>query len=324
MIELVTDAKEFFEKEQIGKRCLRYFSIFSYPLDKSKQRLPINCENKLLELCDKWQIFGRKQIPFVIVGKDKSTVIGQIVEELDRDGNVDGNRDSNGEGGVVEAVGELRNKCSSFPSLEVVLNKDKGQSIDTICNPIPPTVQTDRVTKTATKGDKGKGIMIEEEHIHKGKGIMFPDGGTNSDDNSFEDDSSSDYEEDDNRSVVDEDELFEHNSEDEIDRYERMYAGGTMWEAEGDGKVVLKEGDMFEDKKQFLDVFKDYLRIHASPLQDGLTYMIKSISEKHSCAKTQYNPAASAAWIVKKLCEDVRAYPSTLVKFMAKLRMMRH
>jgi len=94
--------------------------------------------------------------------------------------------------------------------------------------------------------------MIEEEHIHKGKEIMFPDVGTDNDDDSFEDDSSSDYEEDNdldgsindeddsNFHVVDKDELFEHNSEDEIDRYKKMYASGIMWEAEGDGKVGLK------------------------------------------------------------------------------------
>ncbi|KAJ8426207.1 hypothetical protein Cgig2_028297 [Carnegiea gigantea] len=240
--------------------------------------------------------------------KDKSTVIGQTVEELDRDGNEDGNGDRNGQGIVVEvadstqghprdhedslwddivasinevpAIGELRNKCSSFPPLEVVLNINKGQPIDTVCNPTPPIVQTDRVTKTATRVDKEKGIMIEEEHIqeehiHKRKGIMFPD---NSDDDSFEDDSSFDYEDDDdlddgsvndeddsNCSVVNEDELFEHSSKDEIDRYERMYAGGTIWEQ-----------------------------------------------------KTQYNPTTSAAWIAKKLYQDVRAYPSMPVKSMAK------
>jgi len=109
---------------------------------------------------------------------------------------------------------------------------------------------------------------------------------------------------------------------------------------------------MLEDKQQFLDVFKDYLvqegiyvnyinnerkrftvghrgnnckwRIHVSPLQDGLTYMIKPISNKHACAKTQYNPATSTAWIAKKLYEDVKAYPSMPVKYMAKLPIMRH
>ena len=66
----------------------------------------------------------------------------------------------------VEALGELRNKGNSFPSLKFVLNINKGQSIDAICNPTPPAVQTNRVTKTATRINKGKGIMIEEEHIH--------------------------------------------------------------------------------------------------------------------------------------------------------------
>ena len=139
-------------------------------------------------MCDKWQIFGRKQIPFFIVGKDKPTIIGQTVEELDRNRNEDGNGDRNEQGVVVEvadltqghprdhedslwddivasidevqAVGELRNKCSSFPSLEVVLNINKGQSIDTV-------IQTNRVTKTTTNVDKGKGIMIERSTYRK-------------------------------------------------------------------------------------------------------------------------------------------------------------
>ena len=102
MIKLVRDAKEFFEKGQIGERCPRYFSIFSQPPDNSKQRLPINCEYQLLELCDHWQISRRKQIPFFIVGKDKPTVIRQIVGELGRDGNGDGNGDRNGKGAVVD------------------------------------------------------------------------------------------------------------------------------------------------------------------------------------------------------------------------------
>ncbi|KAJ8424264.1 hypothetical protein Cgig2_033133 [Carnegiea gigantea] len=268
MIKLVSDAKEFFEKGQIGESSSRT-SPFSYTLQISQNR---GC-----------------------LSIDKPTVIGQIVEELDRDGNEDGNGDRNGQGGVsevadltqghprddedslwddlvasideVHAIVQLRNKCNSFPSLE-------GKYIDIISNSTPPAVQTDRVTKTATRFDKGKGITIETEHIDKGKGLMFSNVRTDIDDDRIEDDFSSDYKEDDGvydgsvndeadsyYSIVDEDELFEDNSEDEIDRYESMYTGGTMWEVEGDGE-------------------------------------------------TQYNPAVSAAWIAKKLYEDVRAYPS--------------
>ncbi|KAJ8441464.1 hypothetical protein Cgig2_008725 [Carnegiea gigantea] len=118
----------------------------------------------------------------------------------------------------MPAVGELRNEYNSFPSLDVVLNINKGQSIDTIYNPTLLAVQTDRVTKTATRVDKGKGIMIE---VGAHTLLMFPDIGTDSDEDSFEDDSSFNYEEDEdlddgsmndkddsNYSVVDEDELL--------------------------------------------------------------------------------------------------------------------
>ncbi|KAJ8428995.1 LOW QUALITY PROTEIN: hypothetical protein Cgig2_018363 [Carnegiea gigantea] len=167
-------------------------------------------------------VSGRKQISFFIIGQ--AHCFGQIVEELDRDGNEDGNGDRNGQGSEhprddednlwddimasiekIKAVGQLRNKCNSFPSLEIVLHINKGKSTDSISNRTPPAVQTDRVTKTATRVDKRKGIMIRK------------------------DDFSSDYEEDDdikdgsmndkdgsNCSVVDEDGLFEHTNEDEI------------------------------------------------------------------------------------------------------------
>ena len=94
---------------------------------------------------------------------------------------------------------------------------------------------------------------------------MFSDVGADIDDDSMEGDFSSDYEEDDGvddgsvndeansyYSVVDEDQLFGHSSEDEIDRYERMYTGGTMWEAEGDGEVVLKQGTSLKIRNSFL------------------------------------------------------------------------
>ena len=41
-------------------------------------------------------------------------------------------------------------------------------------------------------------------------------------------------------SLVDDDEVFNHISEDEIDYYEKVYAGGKLWEPEVDGKIILK------------------------------------------------------------------------------------
>ena len=52
--------------------------------------------------------------------------------------------------------------------------------------------------------------------------------------------------------------------------------------------------------------------------------MIKSICNKHSYAKTQYNPIALIACMVKRLYENFRAYPLIAVKSMSKLLMKRH
>jgi len=47
--------------------------------------------------------------------------------------------------------------------------------------------------------------------------------------------------------------------------------------------------------------------------------MINVIRDNHTYAKTQYNLAASAAWIAKKLYEDLRAHPTIPVKAMTSI-----
>ncbi|KAJ8452434.1 LOW QUALITY PROTEIN: hypothetical protein Cgig2_000023 [Carnegiea gigantea] len=156
------EAKELFGKAQMGGSCPRYLE--------------------------------RKYVPFFIVGKDKLTGIGETVEQFDRDENEDGNGDRNGPEGIPEMVdltqghpryddeslfgAQLRSKCNPFPSLEVMLNINDGQSIDIILNPTPPVVQTDRITKPTIRVNKRKGIMIREGHIpckaDKGKDLVFP------------------------------------------------------------------------------------------------------------------------------------------------------
>ncbi|XP_074282602.1 protein FAR1-RELATED SEQUENCE 6-like [Silene latifolia] len=52
-------------------------------------------------------------------------------------------------------------------------------------------------------------------------------------------------------------------------------------------------------------------RIHASVLQDGTTWAIKSIrAAEHGCNGVKsYNPLANAEWVSNKLIEDIRADP---------------
>ena len=51
-----------------------------------------------------------------------------------------------------------------------------------------------------------------------------------------------------------------------------------------DGEVVLKQGNMFEDKKQFFDVFKNYL------VQEGIyVNYIKNERKRFTAVHRSYN-----------------------------------
>ena len=119
---------------------------------------------------------------------------------------------------------------------------------------------------------KGKEIVIYEpictisSRREKGKGIVISEPSSESDwDNSSneiivaesEDDSSDSSE----VSLVDEDDIFDNESEDEPDALDRMYEGGRWWEPELDGSIEIMQWDLFEDKSKFLEVIRDY-QIH--------------------------------------------------------------
>jgi len=150
--------------------------------------------------------------------------------------------------------------------------------------------------------------------------------------------------------VMDEDEIFESDSEDD-DKWERVY-DGRFWEPEPDGSVTLRQWDMFIDKASFLDVVRDYMvqegiymrylkneptrytgkcegkscdwRIHASLMPDGVTFQVKTIKGKHSCKRLLDNPAATYSWIARKLFDIVRAEPNISVKGISKILMTKY
>ena len=72
--------------------------------------------------------------------------------------------------------------------------------------------------------------------------------GDDSDDDGVPDKEDSDH--DDDVSMINEDEIFDHASDEDVDRYERMYIGGRTWESEPNGKFKLRQWDMFIDKKK--------------------------------------------------------------------------
>uniref|UniRef100_A0A5B7ARQ4 SWIM-type domain-containing protein n=1 Tax=Davidia involucrata TaxID=16924 RepID=A0A5B7ARQ4_DAVIN len=101
--------------------------------------------------------------------------------------------------------------------------------------------------------------------------------------------------------------------------------------------IVLSTGLLFEDVYQFRQVLKDFTvqkgckivrdknekcrvtahcadafckwRIHASPLPDGVTYMIKSYGTDHTCIRLHATSEANSAWIAKKMEETLRSNP---------------
>ncbi|KAA8541320.1 hypothetical protein F0562_025283 [Nyssa sinensis] len=94
------------------------------------------------------------------------------------------------------------------------------------------------------------------------------------------------------------------------------------------------EGQLFEKMDKFREVLRDYTiqqgcsiirennkkarvtahcadsscmwRIHASPLPDGVTYMIKTYKGEHTCVRLQSNSNANSSWIAKKLGEVIK------------------
>ncbi|KAA8531001.1 hypothetical protein F0562_005709 [Nyssa sinensis] len=119
---------------------------------------------------------------------------------------------------------------------------------------------------------------------------------------------------------------------------------GEEYHAREGDKIVLKSGQLFENVDKFREVLRDYTiqqgcsisreknekarvtahcadsscmwRIHASPLLDGMTYMIKRYEGKHTCVRLQSNSNANSSWIAKKLGEVIKTNPNIKVDAM--------
>ncbi|XP_042481118.1 uncharacterized protein LOC122061736 [Macadamia integrifolia] len=105
-----------------------------------------------------------------------------------------------------------------------------------------------------------------------------------------------------------------------------------------EGKVQLEDGMIFDDVDHFRRELKDYAiqegfhlqriknertrvtvicaddgcqwRIHASPTEDKITFMIKSFNPQHTCSQRKdKNPDATSRWIANKLGPQLKADP---------------
>ncbi|XP_042521317.1 uncharacterized protein LOC122094781 [Macadamia integrifolia] len=55
-------------------------------------------------------------------------------------------------------------------------------------------------------------------------------------------------------------------------------------------------------------------RVHASPIADGITYMIKTFNPKHTCIRDLDNKSATSKWIAEKISPSLMSNPCLTVK----------
>ncbi|KAJ8452673.1 hypothetical protein Cgig2_005009 [Carnegiea gigantea] len=133
--------------------------------------------------------------------------------------------------------------------------------------------------------------------------------------------------------------------------WNKVYQSGSMWTRDLNGKVSIKPGDMFLDKKQWVKVLRDYtiqegiclkkvkndrlrhivvckekdceFKVHTSRLGDGKTWQIKTFRSVCKCARDAQNNMASYRSIAEQLLPDFKANPDLQVNSMIQLCMKR-
>ncbi|XP_043720975.1 uncharacterized protein LOC122668481 [Telopea speciosissima] len=150
-----------------------------------------------------------------------------------------------------------------------------------------------------------------------------------SESSSSSEDEASDYE-------VEKVEGMDGNSNDDNSGLVESSEGENVSDVEGgvDQQVSLRVGKVFKNVKHFREVLQDYevqegfhtlkqrnekarvtaicdekgcsWRIHASPIEDGITFMIKSLNPHHSCTRFGTNKKVNATWIARKLDPNLK------------------
>ncbi|XP_027183945.1 uncharacterized protein LOC113782241 [Coffea eugenioides] len=111
-----------------------------------------------------------------------------------------------------------------------------------------------------------------------------------------------------------------------------------MWVYNPREEIEFEKGQLFTNVDSFIAALKDYViqkgfpvvrlknektrviaicgidgckwRIHASPMADSITFMIKSYQSEHSCVMDKSNVEATSDWIAKKLVPLMRDHPN--------------
>ena len=91
IMDFVRDAHSFLNKPPVERRS-QFISLSSHPQNKPSLKWPVNSDNDLMKMFDKWK--GRKRIEFVIMERKSPTMIDKLLLQLDGSlggMNVDGN-----------------------------------------------------------------------------------------------------------------------------------------------------------------------------------------------------------------------------------------
>ncbi|KAL5784528.1 hypothetical protein ACOSQ2_006920 [Xanthoceras sorbifolium] len=109
-------------------------------------------------------------------------------------------------------------------------------------------------------------------------------------------------------------------------------------------QIKLEVGQLFQNLQHFRQVIRDFAvqdgfqlrrvknerdrytaecayegcgwRIHASPIDDRKTFMIKTLQPEHSCLKLHKNQEATAVWVASRFKELIESNPDIEVKFL--------
>ncbi|KAL0373872.1 UNVERIFIED_CONTAM: hypothetical protein Sradi_3302900 [Sesamum radiatum] len=94
-----------------------------------------------------------------------------------------------------------------------------------------------------------------------------------------------------------------------------LYAANDLENVEGGNEEGSEEGAIEEgvegddDDETDKDAEGCSWRVHASPLPDGETFMIKTLENKHTCVRADKIKEASASWMTNKLIDVLRENP---------------
>ncbi|KAJ8438945.1 hypothetical protein Cgig2_012840 [Carnegiea gigantea] len=152
VMDLVRDAHAFLNKPPIERRP-QFVSLSSHPPNKPSLKWPVNSDNDLMKMFDKWK--GRKRVKLVIIERKSPTVIDKLLLQLD--GRL---------GGInVDGIDESQLHSTLSIVLNVPLSTEASIPLNTPCSSLPtPSSHKADLTEAQVRSDGyGKDVMVSDE-----------------------------------------------------------------------------------------------------------------------------------------------------------------